>query len=386
MTTPYGLSAAGFLPKRVETCVTDLQEDFRATFGNNTPVHAASVFGQAIGISASRNAELWAEAEDVYASGFLQGASGLALDDLLALAGISRQAATYSSVVLTLSGFNGTVIPEGSLVEDAAGTRWVTTTDGTISSGTATVNARPSVKGPVVAFHDTITTVVTTIVGWSSVTNAHDAIPGRNVESDAAARERLIQSFFAGGGSSVDAITAVLLHVSGVIYARVVENTSSFPDIDGRPAHSFEAIVQGGSDQAVFDALWSSKPAGIEAWGANTNGSAVDSQGYSHPIGFTRPDDVDVYIAIEYSRVDESLSATAVETSILEYVIDYGTTLAIGQDVFPLQIIQHIETANLKTMVVYVGLLSSPSASDPLSVDLRKRARFDSSRITITEV
>ena len=49
----------------------------------------------------------------------------------------------------------------------------------------------------------------------------------------------------------------------------------------GRPPKSFEAVVEGGSDQAVAQEIWLTKPAGIETYGNVNNGNGItilDSQ------------------------------------------------------------------------------------------------------------
>ena len=45
----------------------------------------------------------------------------------------------------------------------------------------------------------------------------------------------------------------LLSAILGVTAALVFENTLLVPDLDGRPAKSFEAVVEGGSDGLVLD-------------------------------------------------------------------------------------------------------------------------------------
>jgi len=135
VTALFGLNSDGFLPMRQPDVQADLEAAFRTAFGNNTRVDAQSVNGQIIGVMSERLADLWALLEQIYAAGFLDGATGAALDDLVAHAAITRKPATYSVATITLTGTSGTV-PAGSIFADAAGTHWVTTADGSIG-GTA---------------------------------------------------------------------------------------------------------------------------------------------------------------------------------------------------------------------------------------------------------
>lgn len=97
----FGLTAAGFVPKRLEDIKTDLEAAFTEEFGvvNTTP---ESVIGQWIGIFSRLYAELWEQMELVYSAQYPSTAQGIALDNIVQLNGITRNPATKSTVVLQL--------------------------------------------------------------------------------------------------------------------------------------------------------------------------------------------------------------------------------------------------------------------------------------------
>lgn len=378
----FGLSLTGFLPKRVEDVIADLESAMKAAFGNNVRLDPKSVNGQLIGIFAERYADLWEAAEDVYLAAYAGSASGSALDDLVALAGIERDPATLSVVTLTLGGTPGTLIPAGSASNDPAlGIRWVHVADATIGGGgTIAVIASPEDTGPILGLSGTITEIATPVSGWSTVTNALDATPGRAVETDAALRERFILSFRAGGGSSVEAIRAVILGVEGVTYGSVIENDTDHDDDEGRPPHSFEVIVVGGDNQDLADAIWFSKPAGIQPYGVTESETVVDSFGDAHTVEFTRPVDLDMYVHVEY-EVDED-PPEDIEDLIEAEILAFGLTLQPGDDVIPFKFEQHIETTGIRDLTLFVGVSPSPTSDEPIEVSRRAHAKFDSSRTT----
>ena len=377
----FGLTTQGFNPARLEDVRTALEDAFKAEFGQNIRVDDQSVNGQLIGIFAEVFADLWEAAEDTYSAAYIGSAVDQSLDDLVALAGISRLGATFSSVIMTLTGTPTTPVPAGTIFRDPiSGVRWVTAADATIGGGgTTTVNASPESSGPVIGLAGTITEIVTPVTGLDSVTNQLDATVGRTAETDAALRTRFILSFRIGGGSSVEAIRAVLLNLDDVSEAFVIENPSDIVDAEGRPPHSVEAVVRGGDEQEIIDAIWLAKAAGIEAFGTNVAGFAVDSQGDNQAIGFTRPTEIDIWIEVEYEALDTA--PLDIEALAQAEILEFGSGFTTGQDVLPFRFIQNIETFGFQTMTFKVGLAPNPPFDDPLVISTRQLADFDSSRI-----
>lgn len=378
----FGLTLTGFNPQRLEDVRQAIIDDLVAEFGQNIQTEADSLFGQIIGIFAERFADLWETSEDVYSAAYLASATGQSLDDFVALAGITRLGATFSVVTLTLTGTPATLVPGGSVVRDPVTlTRWVTSADATIGGGgTITIAASPEATGAIVGLSGTLTEIVTPVSGWASVDNLLDADPGRIQQTDAALRLQFVQAFRIGGGSSDEAIRAVILNITDVTECTVVSNRSDVTDADGRPPHSVEAIVRGGVDQEILDALWIAAPAGIEIFGTNVVGTTVDSIGDTQPSAFTRPADVDIHIEVIYEATDSPPSD--IEALALAEILEFGATFKTKQDVIPFKFIQTIETVGFLSMVFNVGLSPSPTFDDPLTITARERAAFDSSRIT----
>lgn len=382
-----GLTSTGFVPKTYEEIKADLEAAFRASFGASINVTPASNFGKIIAITAERLAELWEVAEAVHAAQTPDGSTGVALDDVASLTGTVRLPASKSSVTLTLTGTPGTLVPAGRVVSTGAGVRFVTLADATIGGGgTITAAAEAEDTGPFVAYAGTLTNIETPVAGWSSVTNALDAVVGSDLETDAALRIRREEELRAQAGGSVPAIEAAILRVDGVTAAVVFENVTGATNADGLPPKSVEAVVAGGTDAAVREAIYDTKAAGIETYGAVT-GSVNDGEGQPHAINFSRPATlavyVDVSVLVDTARFPSN-GADLIEAALVAWGDSY---YRIGRDVVASSMYETIFAAApgvLDVVYVRIGLAPSPGTSTTIAVGPRQIADLDTSRITVT--
>lgn len=396
----FGMDEFGLSVKRLDDAKAELEASFRAKFGQNVNLDPQSVNGVEIGIMAEQIADAWEALEEAYAAAYRDSASGVALDRIGALVGITRDPATKSVVVLSLIGTNGTPIPEGSQVSDGTdgATKWITLGDATIAGGIASVSASPAEYGPIVALSGTLTTIETPVSGWVAVTNALDADKGRTEETDASFRARIYQRRAAAGSSKLLGIVGAVAEVR-VADVKVVTETQGFEnltiatDVDGRPAKSFEIIAAvpagAANDNAIAQAIWDSKPAGIEAYGVGSSGTATDAEGATHTVPFSRPADVNIYVTAEIELVEdgegEGYPLTGDDLVIAE-ILSYEDTVRTGRDVSPFGIARLIETPGIAKLTIKLGLSSNPTSTDVLEIGPRQRAALDSSRIEIVKV
>lgn len=188
------------------------------------------------------------------------------------------------------------------------------------------------VVGPVLVLANTLTEIVTPIAGWQSVTNWDPSIQGRNTETDQQLRLRRLQSFRVAGAASVEAIQARLRqNVQDVITALVFENREPFV-VDGRPPHSFEAVVVGGQDSEIAQEIWEAKAAGIQTFG-NTCVQINDSTGMPQNICFSRPVEVYIWATIQISILPGSFPVNGIN-AIQEAFVNYGqNNFTVGDDI-----------------------------------------------------
>ena len=105
--------------------------------------------------------------------------------------------------------------------------------------------------------YETVTIIVNSISGLNSVINMIQGVTGRNIESDDALRIRRRNSLAGQGRATEIAIESHLIQdVAGVTAVTVISNRGDVVDIVGRPPHSFECIVAGGTASDVALGIW----------------------------------------------------------------------------------------------------------------------------------
>lgn len=385
--TTYGLTSTGFVSKPLLTAQTEIIDALKTVFGTSIDTSAQSVFGQLAGIMAERESDIWDALQELDASFDPDSATGDALDALCALTGITRLAATHSTVDLYMSGDNGTVIPAGSQVsQSTTGVKWETLAAGTISAGSCTIAAQAVETGPLVAAIDSIDTIETPVSGWTSVTNTAEATAGRDAETDADLRARRETELHRASNAAVEAIKTALLDVDGVTAAVVFENVTDVTDGDGLLPHSIKCVVDGTATSAnIAHAIFDAKAAGIATNGTTTT-TVTDSMGVTHAIKHTAASEIDIWISIAITYDADHWPSTGL-TDVRADVLAYGDTLEMGKNVVAAAIsAQVFATEGVLDATVLIGTSNPPVASTTIPIAITERAVFDTARLAITAV
>lgn len=385
----FGLTSAGFIAKRQTDITTEFQDAIKAEFGDQVDLDPRRPIGQLIGVISERLAILWALGEAVYYAKYPRTASDTSLDNAVSLTGLTRLAATFSTGEVTITGTPATVVPAGFQVSVTGDTSnaYVTTESVTIAiGGTVTSPIRAVVAGAFAALAGTITVISNPLTGVTSVTNASDIEVGRDIESDAELRIRQQEFLQAPGTSSVEGIRAEISLIDNVRQVLVVENDTN-GIVEGRPPKSFEAYVDGGDDQEIADAIWASKPAGIQAFGTESN-TVVDSQGISHLVQFSRPIEVDIFVTVSITAntdlLEDELYPANGDDMVRDSVLEYGNSLTIGRDVFINKMFTGINAVpGVIGVVITASRDMDPPVSDVIVIDPNEVANFDSVNITV---
>ena len=242
----------GLIIDRLADIKTDIQNALRETYGNGINLGETSPFGVIIGIVSERYALLYELLEAVYDASFPNTAFGIYLDELVALNGVVRERATFSTVTLqfTRTGLAATgevTIPLGTQVVAPGGSTvvWSTVAEATIEIGnlTTSVQAQPGETGPIGALAGTLTQLVAPVPNVDSVTNPADAIPGLTEETDSELKLRRESQLGRSGTSTEQGIRSALTLLESVRNSTVAVNDTDLVDGEGRPPHSFEAFV-----------------------------------------------------------------------------------------------------------------------------------------------
>lgn len=342
MSSTYLTSAGLAVPRGADSLAT-FRERYETLTGLTGAIdwEADVVLGPVSTIVGDMFGELWELLQAVYDATDPNNATGVQLDSLCQLVGITREVASYSTVTLTLTGTSGTVIVEGSIVQgggDDGKARWRTTDDVTLSGGTGSVVARAVDVGVVTANPATVTTIVTPIAGWTAVTNAAAAIPGTARESDAVLRRRRAASLQTAGSRSIAALRANLIEVDGVQAAVVIENTTSATAIiEGvsLTAHSVQVVLYPNTlttdqKQAAAQAIYDHMPGGIAMNGNDVTATVTGGDGFAKTIVWEWATTTTVNIATTVTLRTGYVLAD-VDTAIQDLVEEYFTGLAVGE-------------------------------------------------------
>jgi len=385
-------SSNGYTRERLDVWVTKVKDLYFSIFGTNIDLSDDTQDGQLVGSISEALSNEDQKTEAVSKAFSPSEAEGTSLSTLVMLNGIKRNAATSSIVTLSLTGTNGTIIPAGSLVRNSD-TNEQFATDGavTIAAGVAVVQSTSVNSGAVIASAGSLTIIDSNIAGWDSVTNNNDATVGSSEESDSDLRVRRSNSVSLASEGNVDSVHGALLSVDNVISAAVVENDTGIVDGNGLPAHSIAPVVEGGTDADVAFAIWQKKSGGCSTHktgaGAITE-TVEDSQGFSHDINFSRPEDVDVYVDLSITRLDgfPTDGEDQIEAAIVAYFgTDNETKLLIGDDVIYSEVYVPIMTIpGVSVTALTIDVSASPLGTVDIPIDFYQLGKFDETRISIT--
>lgn len=323
--TEQGISAPSY-----EQILTYFQGEARKIFGEDINLDADTQDGQLIAIFSAAVNDVNAQAIATYNSFSPLTAKGIALDNAVAVNGVTRQEATASQVDLLIIGQAGTTIINGVAL-DAFENRWLLPAQVIIPvSGEITVTALAEELGAIEAAPNTINRIGTPTLGWQSVSNPLAATVGVAVETDNELRNRQVQSTALPSVALWEGIIASLLNLDGVTRVSGVNNDTDTVDSNGIPAHTIAMIVEGGQVDEIGETIFLKKCEGTGTFGSVST-TYVDEYGFPHNILFSRPTIVPIYVTMTINPAANYLSSVANE--LQERIVTYINSLEIGESV-----------------------------------------------------
>ncbi|MGA4909485.1 baseplate J/gp47 family protein [Klebsiella sp. G23-653] len=323
--TAEGISAPDY-----QTVLDTITGYFQQIYGSDAYLDPDSKDGQMVALVALAIHDANNTAISVYRSFSPATALGDALTSNVKINGITRRAATNSTVDLLLTGTVGTTITNGS-VRDTNSVIWnlpatvVIGTDGTVVATATCTNS-----GAVAAVAGSVNGINTPTRGWASVTNPLAATVGIAAETDDELRVRQSQSVALASLTPFDAVDGAIANVEGVTRHKLFENDTDTTDANGLPAHSISAIVEGGDATEIANTIRSTKGQGVSTYGT-TAVIVTDKYGNPYTIRFSRPVDVPIYVSITIQALTGYSSEVGDEMKAA--VAAYINSLAIGDSV-----------------------------------------------------
>jgi len=324
----YGVLDEGFVIKPYDAILDSLKLYAKQYLGDDIALGVDSRFLRFLQAISYDIDDIWQLTEDVYNSAYLDFATGNSLDFYVAGISFVRIAAVKATGKATFSRDTS-----DNIVTIPIGTR-IATTDETIQFRTTEIitldisenDASGNIEAVIAdasgnVTSNSITVIVDTISGIDSVNNADVTTGGRDKETDEELRLRVKTTAAATGAGTLSSILARVRsaeYVPGIVSAIIVENDTS-GNVVGLNAQAFMITAYGGEDNDVAQAIWDTKPAGIESSG-NTLAYAVDIDDASQNIYFERPNEVDISANVTVTTDGSDVSGNDIRDAVVAYI------------------------------------------------------------------
>jgi uncharacterized phage protein gp47/JayE len=374
----------------------DVQAEYKATFGADLIVTPDTP--QGVLISAETETRTSVSENNANLANQINPnlAGGIFLDAIWALTGGARKPATRSTIsAVNLTGSVGTIIPSGSLAKTITGQEFETISPVTINGfGLASVDFQSVLTGPIAANANTLTQIVSGVLGWETVTNPNSAVLGQDTESDGESRQRRRETLALQGRSTSEAIYGNIRDVSGVTSLQFRENvTGATQIIDGVSLveHSTWVCVDGGLNVDVAIAYLEGKSAGSDFNGAVLVPIIAPGSGQTIVVKFDRPTLIPVRVRVT-ARVTTAVSdpTTTITNAVLDYAageINGEAGFVVGGSVSPFEIasaINYVQSGLYITLVEVAYAVPVPIyVTTTIPIAIFEQASTNSTLITV---
>lgn len=390
------LTSTGLNLDDFETVRALVVAELRSTISSILDVSADQPIGQLVNIVLEKRQELSELLQEIHSAADPDQASGQSLDGVCSYTGTYRDAATKGTVTLTLNLDATTTVPAGSIaaVTGDADNQWIL--DSAVTSTTAgdyPGAATASETGAIQALAGTITTIVTAVSGWNTVTNAADATPGEARETDTDLRVRREVELQQGGATTIGAIVAEVSAIDEVLAVVGYQNTAWYVQ-DTMPPKSVEIVYWAGTGTpvaaatvtAIATAIQNTKAATTEAYGTDIDGigttyeTVTDDYG-SYDIGFTVASDQTVELEYTLTTDSDYPGDTAFKAAIAAWA---DANLSIGDDVLYTKMIDvGYNTVGITNLSLRLRLSGGGWGTSDLTIGSREIAQISTGDITV---
>jgi uncharacterized phage protein gp47/JayE len=185
-----------------------------------------------------------------------------------------------------------------------------------------------------------VSEIVSSVFGVSEVTNLLAGRSSKERETDAAYRQRLTDELQNPGGATITGIRDGVKSVLGVTYVAIVDNPLSLADSAGRPPHSMEVYVEGGTDNEVAQKIYDLHPAGVQVVSTalpidKRTGNIIDVNGTAATLSFSKLKDTPIRVEMTLT-IDPLLypPLAEAEARIQADVVAYVNALQVGEPLY----------------------------------------------------
>ena len=269
------VDATGIHAESLPEATESTQAQLREIFGSDLSVAAQTPQAQLAGLIAILKAEIGESVVGLATGIDPDTASGTLLDAQGALLDITRLPARKSLVTATLTGVAATVVVAGSRAKTAAGDEFKTLADAVLAPSGVSVDMEAVEDGPIPAASSTITTIVTIVPGWETITNTAAATPGQAKQADQPYRSaRRIRTAHRAFGP-LDALKAGLVEAGAGRYQAIDNNADTAATVQEwvlRP-HAILVVAETGTDGDIRRAVETHRGMGVPTMSAILGGA-----------------------------------------------------------------------------------------------------------------
>ena len=333
---------------------------FYAIYGADINVESNTPDGQMLNIFAESKLDILNLQVDNFDSKDPDQAVGVALDAAAVYSGITRKGGTYTviavdvvvSASVTLVGLDNTAATPFTIA-DANGNQFALITTASLTAGSSSHYFQAVNIGNVQVLPNTVTSIVTLILGVTSVNNPSvPYIQGVDQETDSQFRIRRQISTSLPAQGAIEGLQGALNQIC--TQALVFENnTASDPDGHGIPAHGIWCICNGGLAADIAKCIYNYKSDGSPMKGSEevvitqVNGTTITIK-YDVAV----PQNLYLQLSVA-SKTGASITATNLKAAIVA-----GLNLGINE-IADISTISAIVTAYNPDLVIFsagVGL------------------------------
>lgn len=306
-------------------------QGMREIFGNQVYLSPEGPDYQMLAIIAQAASDAHEALRVMWSSQDVDAAEGVALDILGNRVGLTRNSNSLSQCQAEITGTVGTTIT-GGIVASGDGTLWALPSSVYLDTSPKVVTLTCQVWGPREDAIGSINLVISASSGlqyWDTVSNTTVPSGGSDIESDESYRKRIKESFAPYGRSSLEVLNSKLANVDGVIDCIIRENNTSETDSRGIPGHSISAVVDGGSDDDIFEVL-TYKGEGVGTYG-DVSKEITNMFGEEVTYSFFRPTKVPLYLRLTGTNLGGW--SNGVQAEINSALVTYISAMKIGQTI-----------------------------------------------------
>lgn len=237
---------------------------------------------------------------------------------------------------------------------------------------------------------DTVTVTYNTAFNFTVPFNTNQATTMADIVTAFEALPQVSSASFGGTGNQVVTVNMIISTVLTIDSATTDVSTMTAIINGGRPPKSFEAVVEGGSDDAIANQIWQTKPAGIETFGNVNSGNGIpiiDSQGNTQVIFFSRPSPITIWVQVALTLYAEETFPNNGIQDVALAIFNYGQGLGVGIDVLLQRVqAQIFQVPGIASGAMTIGVTQNALSTADIPISDNQISTWDLDRISVTVV